>query len=67
MYQQVEIVRAMQLHPKGQTDLLHANAKDLIQYERIQIRVASLSLLSFRNLTAWHVAVLYPISIYIIF
>ena len=35
----------------GQTDLLCANARDLIQYGSIKIRVASLSLVSFRILT----------------
>ena len=36
---------------QGQTDLLYASAKDLIQSRRIQIRVASLSLVSFRHLS----------------
>ena len=36
---------------KGQKDLLCANVKDLIQSWRIWIRVASLSLVSFRHLS----------------
>ena len=36
---------------QGLTDLIFANAKDLIQSRRIQIRVASLSLVSFRSLS----------------
>ena len=34
---------------QGLTDLLYANGKDLIQGRRIKIRVASLSLVSFRH------------------
>ena len=40
---------------------------DLNQYGRIQIKVASLSVVSFHNLTVQQIAVLYPISLYIIF
>ena len=35
VHQQVELVGAMRLRPIGQTDLLHASAKDLIQSWRI--------------------------------
>ena len=53
---------------KGQKDLLCANVKDLIQSWRIWIRVASLSLVSFRHLSVlvWGRFISY-INIYIIF
>ena len=54
MHQQVELVGAMRLRPIKDKQICF-------------IRVASFSSVSFRNLTAWHVAVLYPLSIYIIF
>ena len=50
-----------------QTDLVYANAKDLIQSWRIYIRVASLYLASFVTRRFWFEADLYPISMYIIF
>ena len=46
---------------------LYANDKHLIQAERIQVGVASSSLLSFHHLSALEWADLYLISIYIIF
>ena len=48
---------------QGQTDLLYVNANDLIQSRRIQIRVASLSLASFRHLSVcwWPTYILYQI------
>ena len=41
----------MQLRSTRTNGFLYANAKDLIQCERIWIRVASLSLVSFRHLS----------------
>ena len=38
---------------QGLTDLLYANAKDLIQSRRVYIRVASLSLISFCHLSVF--------------
>ena len=50
-----------------QTDPLYANAKDLIHSGKVQIRVASSSLVSFHHFSVCLAADLYPISIYITF
>ena len=67
MHQQVELVGAMQLHPI-RSDLRRANAKDLIQYGRILIRKASLSLVSFRHCRFWSLGwIISYINIYHLF
>ena len=50
MRQQGELIGVTQLRSLEQTGFF-ANSKDLIQSGRIQIRVASLSLVSFRHLS----------------
>ena len=50
---------------EGLTDLLYAHAKDLIQSGRIQIRVASLFLVSFRHLSVLSIGPTYILYQYI--
>ena len=50
MHQQGDLIGATQLC-LSRTDILYANAKDLVQNGKILIRVASLSLVCFRHLS----------------
>ena len=50
MHQQGDLIGATQLC-LSRTDILYANAKDLVQNGKILIRVTSLSLVCFRHLS----------------